>query len=190
MERVRIGPGVDLADTRADLRRRVDLLDLGVDEHAGDDARVGEPLHRVGELGLLPGDVEAAFGGDLVPALGHEHRHLRLQAAGDAGHLVGRRHLEVELDVRELAQPAHVVVVDVPAILAQVHGDAVGTAEVRFDGGPHGVRLERPPRLAQRGHVVDVDAELDHGSFTSDPVPASTARSVTMRRLSMRRDSR
>ena len=32
----------------------------------------------------------------------------------------GRRHLEVELDVGELAQASHVLVLDVPPVLAQV----------------------------------------------------------------------
>ena len=120
----------------------------------------GKPL-------LLRRDVEAALGGDLVPPLGHQHRHLRLDAAGDVDHLVGRRHLEVELDVRQLAQPAHVLVLDVAPVLAQVHGDAVGAAEVRLDRRPHRIGLVGAPRLAHRGDVVDVDAELDHRSLSS-----------------------
>ncbi len=43
MKRVRIRSGMDFADARADARRGLDLARLGVDEHAGDDSRVGEP---------------------------------------------------------------------------------------------------------------------------------------------------
>ena len=82
--------------------------------------------------------------------------------AGDADHLVGGRHLEVELDVRELAQAAHVLVLDVAPVLAQVHGDAVGAAQVRLDRRPDRVGLVGAPRLAHGRDVVDVDAELDH----------------------------
>ncbi len=64
--------------------------------------------------------------------------------------------------MHELAQPAHVLVLDVAAILAQMHGDAVGAAQMRLDGGPHRIRLVRAARLAQRRDVIDVDAELDH----------------------------
>ena len=71
-------------------------------------------------------------------------------------------HLQIELDVHEVAQAAHVLVLDVAAVLAQVHRDAVGAAQVRLDRGPHRVRLVRASRLAHRRHVVDVDAELDH----------------------------
>jgi hypothetical protein len=52
-------------------------------------------------LRLLGDDVEAALGGHLVAAFGHEHRHLGLDLAGDADHLVGGGHLEVELDLGE-----------------------------------------------------------------------------------------
>jgi hypothetical protein len=101
-----------------------------------------------------------------VPAFGHEHRHLRLDAARDADHLVGRRHFQVQLDMRELAQAPDVLVLDVAPVFAQVHGDAVGAAEMRFDRGPDGVGLVRTPRLPHRGHMVDVDPQFDHESIT------------------------
>src|ERR1041384_3741134 len=72
-----------------------------------------------------------------------------MPAAGDAHHFVGCRHFEVEADVGELAQAPHVLVLDVAAVFAQVHRDAVGAAEGRFDGGPDRgglVGAPRPPR--------------------------------------------
>ena len=141
---------------------------------------------------LLRGDVEPALGRDLLAPLGHQHRHLRLERAGDADHLVGRRHFEVELDLRQRAQPAHVLVLDVPAVFAQVHGDAVGAAQVRFDRRPDRVGLVGAPRLAQRRDVVDVDAELDHDRRSSLPPfsSSSACRSRTTRRLKIARCSR
>ena len=55
----------------------------------------------------------------------------------------------------------HVGVLDVAAVFAQVHGDAVGTAQVGLDGRPHGIGLPGAAGLAQGGNVVDVDAEFD-----------------------------
>ena len=151
------------------------------------DAGVGKPRDDRGQRRLLPGDVEPALGRDLVAPFGHQHRHLRLERARDVDHLARGRHLEVELDVDELAQPPHVLVLDVPAVLAQVDGDAVGAAQVRLDGRPHGVGLVRAARLPQRGHVVDVDAEFDH---VAGPSSSSAIRSRTTRRLKIRRSSR
>ena len=107
-------------------------------------------------------DVEATLGCDLVPTFRHQHRHLRADAPRYADHLVGRRHFKVELDVGQLAQAAHVLVLDVAPVLAQVHGNAVGAAEMRLHRRPDRVGLVRAPRLAQRCDVIDVDAELDH----------------------------
>ncbi len=164
VEGMRVGPGVDFADAHADAGGGFHLRQFGVDEGAGDDAGVGEPRHHLAQARLLAGDVEPALGGDFVPALGHQHGHLGLDLAGDADHLFGGRHFEVELDVGQLAQAAHVAVLDVAAIFAQMHGDAVGPAEVRFDGRPDRIGFVDLARLAHRRYVVDVDAEFYHAA--------------------------
>ncbi len=85
---------------------------------------------------------------------------------GDADHLVGDRHLEVQrlaaLEA-QVGQQGDVGVADVAAILAQVGGDAVGAGRQGQLGGPHRLRIAGPARVADRGHVVDVDAEPQHG---------------------------
>jgi hypothetical protein len=158
---------VDLAHPRPDARRGLHLGDLGIDEDAGHDPRLGQTGHHAGEPRLLCHHVEPALGGDLVAPLGHQHRHLGPQRAGDADHLVGGGHLEVELHLSELAQAAHVLVLDVAPILAQVHGDAVGPAQVGLHRRPHRIGLEGTAGLPQRGHVVDIDAQFDHSSCNS-----------------------
>ena len=56
----------------------------------------------------------------------------------------------------------HVAVLDVPAIFAEVDGDAVGAAERGEDRGRDRVRLLRAPGLPHGRHVIDVHAEADH----------------------------
>src|SRR5262245_63202321 len=131
MEGMGIRSGVHLAHCRPDPVGGIDLALVGIDEHADHDPGFGEAGDDALQRRLAPHDIEAALGRDLLAAFGNEHRHLRPDAARDADHLLGRRHLEVELDVRELAQTAHVLVLDVPPVLAQVDGDAGGAAEVR-----------------------------------------------------------
>ena len=162
VEGLGIGTGVQLADGGAGPCGRLDLGRLGVDEDAGDDAVVGQPADGVGDGGFLGQDVEPALGGDLVAAFGHQHGHLGLEGNGDVDHLGRGSHLQVQLDLRLITQPAHVGVLDVAAILAQMHGDAVGAPQVRLDGGPDGIGFIGTPRLADGGDVVDVDAEFDH----------------------------
>ena len=57
--------------------------------------------------------------------LGHEANGVRRDGGGDLHHGAGRRHLEVERYGQQLLQPAHVLVADMAAILAQMRGDAV-----------------------------------------------------------------
>ncbi len=58
------------------------------------------------------------------------------------------------------------------AILAQVHGDAVGTGLLRQQRGVHRIRVLGAARLAHRGDVIDVDAQTDvrmiHGRTAED----------------------
>ena len=87
----------------------------------------------------------------------------------------------------QFAQTPHVLVLDVPAILAQVDGDAVGAAQMRLGGGPYRIGFVRAPRLPQRGDVVDVHAQFNHDGSLSSSI---ACRSCTTRRLKMRRSSR
>ena len=158
---------MDLADAGTDPRRRLDLRNFGVDEDAGGDAGLAQAGDHVLEPGFLADDVEAALGGHLVPPFRHQHGHFRPGRAGDADHLVSRRHFQVELDLRRFLEPADVGILDVPAILAQMHGDAIGAAQMRLDGAPDGIGFVSAPGLADGGDVVDVDAEFDHSSCNS-----------------------
>jgi hypothetical protein len=47
----------------------------------------------------------------------------------------------------------------VAAVLAQVRGDAVGAGRDGDVGGAHGIGMAAAARVADRGDVVDVDAE-------------------------------
>src|SRR5688500_13650618 len=167
MERMRVRAGVNLAYRGADAFCGFYLAQLRIDEHRHDNPRSREAVHRLAEKFFLGGDIEAAFGCHLVAALWNQHRHLRTYTAGDLHHLGGSRHFQVELDVRELPQPTDVGVLDVAPVLAQVHRDAVGAAQMRLYRSPYGVGLVGAPRLPYGGHVVDIHAELDHRSFNS-----------------------
>lgn len=54
-----------------------------------------------------------------------------------------------------------VVLLDMPAVLAEVDGDDLRPAEVGFVGGKEGVWLVAEAGLPEGGYVVDVDAKED-----------------------------
>jgi hypothetical protein len=103
--------------------------------------------------------VEPALGGELGALLRHDAGGMRLVAERDLQHLVGRRHLQVERQVDLGAEPVDVVVGDVPAILAQMRGDAVRPGLRRELRRAHGVGVLDAARVPDGRDMVDVDAE-------------------------------
>ncbi len=81
--------------------------------------------------------------------------------AGIAGHF------QIELDRDGLPQDAQVALLDVAAVFAEVERDAVRAAQFGQRRCPDGVWLEGPPRLADGGYVVNIDAEFGHYGINS-----------------------
>ena len=117
-ERVAPSAGVDLDHRGADRDRRLDLPRLGGDEQRDADACRPQSGHDRGERVVLAGHIEAAFGRAFFAPLGHETGRVRTSVDGDAHHLLGCRHFEIErlCDVR--LEACDIVVADVSAILA------------------------------------------------------------------------
>ena len=70
-------------------------------------------------------------------------------SAAIAQHLLGHRHLQVHVRLEQAAQHAHVAVLDVAAVLAQVQRDAVGTGSSRRRARRAPGRAAPAARLAQ-----------------------------------------
>ena len=109
--------------------------------------------------GLLAGHVEPAFGGALSAPLRHQARRMRLGPHRNRNHVVGRRHFEIQRLVDFGLQPGDVIVADMPAILAQMRGDAVGTGGYREPGRAHRIGMAAAARVADGGDMIDVDAK-------------------------------
>ena len=108
---------------------------------------------------VLAGDVEPAFGGQLLAPLRHQAHRMRFGRERNPQHVVGRRHLEIQRLGDFGLQPRHVLVADVAAVFAQMRGDAVGAGLDRGKCGAHGIGTRAGPRIAQGGDVIDIDAK-------------------------------
>ncbi|HAC09104.1 MAG TPA: phosphate transport system regulatory protein PhoU [Phycisphaerales bacterium] len=97
-----------------------------------------------------------------MTAFRHQHHDFRPHLGGDRDHLVGRGHLEIELDLHEFVQSPDVVVLNVASILPEVDRDSRGTTQMRLDRGPGRVGLPGPSGLTDGRDMVDVHAEFDH----------------------------
>ena len=107
-------------------------------------------------------DIQAAFGGDLLAAFRHQHGHFWPQLAGDTDHLIGGCHFEIQFDLGQVTQLTNIGILNVAAIFAQMHGNPIGAAQVGFHSRPDRVRFIGTARLAERGHVIDVNAQFNH----------------------------
>ena len=122
------------------------------------------PLAR--ELGderlqvLKPVDhVQTAFGGAFGPLFRHEAARVRTKLKRNVEHGLGRRHLEIERLADRRLEAAHVVVVNVSAVLAQMRGDAVGAGVDRHERRADRIGARAAARVAHGRDMIDVDAE-------------------------------
>ena len=103
--------------------------------------------------------VEPALGGHFFAPLRHQRRLVGRRVAGDRQHVLGTGQLEIDRHGHRFHQHAQVALLDMPAILAEMDRNRVGPAQFGQRRRPHRVGLVRLAGLADRGHVVDVDAK-------------------------------
>lgn len=112
-------------------------------------------------LGKTAHHVQAAFGGHFLTALGHEADVLGADIARDVEHLLRDGALQVHARAQLRPQRAHIGVLDVAAIFAQVQGNEIGAGFFGQQRRGDRVRVGGAARVAQRGDVVDIDAQVD-----------------------------
>lgn len=161
------GAGVQFDELRSGRRRGLHLRGVGGDEQADVDAGVVEAAPRVAERGDLPGDVEPAFGGHLLAAFRDEADDIRAEANCDVADFGGVGHLEVQAGAHPGAQLPDIAILDVAAVLAQVGRDAMGSGLFAEAGGLDRIGFPKTTSavagFAERGDVIDVDTEFQHG---------------------------
>ena len=164
-QRVAPGAGVQLDHRRAQGGGGVERLDRGFDEQRHPDPGAAELGDKRLEMVEAADHVEAALGGALGAVLRHQATGVRTDAERHVQHRLGRRHLEIQRLRDRRLEPAHVVVVDVAAILAQMRGDAVGPGFDRQQRRPNRIGNRAAARVAHRRDVIDIHTQpqLGHG---------------------------
>ena len=126
-------------------------------------------------LVALPGDVQSSLRSQLLPLLRHKAAAVRLDLAGDAHHLIGDRHLHIQI-LHTLRKFADVRILDVAAILAQVRGDPPCARLLREKRPLQRTRRRGKTRLAHGRNVIDIHSEFQHDSFSLISGGAAAAR--------------
>ena len=134
-----------------------------VDDYQADILIEDGRIRTIGQ-GLVVGNhVETALRRQLLTAFRHQGGFIRFDGAGNVNDGIGRGHFQIQPMRNDPAQEIQIAILNVASILAEVNGDAVGAAEDSQDGGRRRVGLLGLPRLPHGSHVVDVDAQTNHG---------------------------
>ena len=134
---------------------QIDLLLLGVNEEAEAAAGFGEAVDRGPETGRIACEAEAALGGDLLSPLGDEGGLVRPESTCQGENVFAGREFEIEC-AHAFGQRHDVVVLNVPAVFAQVNGDAVSPTCFAFRRREDGIRFVCLACFANGRHVIDV----------------------------------
>ena len=157
--RVAVAAGVQLDRLRVGAVAGLDLLDLWIDEQRNLHAGVPQSTCNSPDFLAIRNHVQAALGGQLLTPLRNQRGGIRPVRERQLQHLLHRGHLQIQRAVHRLAQDFEIPIVHVPAVLAHVQRDLVGAAQLGQRGRRHRVWISPAPRLPQRRHVVDVDAQ-------------------------------
>src|SRR3989338_7308829 len=103
--------------------------------------------------------IKPALGRQLLTALRHQRDLRRLDRQRRLHDLLCDRHLQVERDAKGALEPAHVVILDMPAVLAQMADDAGGSGAFTRARSLHRIRNALPALLPQRGDMINVNAQ-------------------------------
>ena len=82
-----------------------------------------------------------------------------MKPCGEADHLRGRGHLEVERHEELALQALHVLIPYMATILPQMGRDPVGAGQNGQVGGSDRVRVGPAAGVPDSGDVIDIDAE-------------------------------
>src|SRR5690606_36160699 len=161
LERLRVFTRVQLDRVDAHVGGHADVVELGIDEERDPDAGVVQLLDSAlhATSGVDIAQRESALRRDLLAPLRHERGGHGPELGRDRHDVRGSGELQVNTGAHRLHEEAHVTVLYVAPVLAQVHGDPVRPAELGEHCRTHGVGLVRATSLPHRSVVIDVDME-------------------------------
>jgi len=161
-ERVGVASGVELDEDGLGLGGRANLAQIRIDEEADFDAGVREGGNRAREPSTFRDDIESAFGGHLVAILGNDAHGVGANPASERDDFTLEARLEVQARRDLGAQAAHVLVLDVSTVLAQVARDPLRAGLLRDERPADRIGDRFPTGLPQGRDVIDVDVESGH----------------------------
>jgi hypothetical protein len=136
-----------------------DLLVHRVDEEAHSHAVIVQPSYRAAYSRSVTRNIEAAFCGNFLALLRNERDFRGFETQCNADHFIRTRRLEIESSSSKRCERFQIRVLYVPAVFAQMRGNAIGAAGEAEGGSFLRTRLDSSARLSQRRDMIDVYRE-------------------------------
>jgi VanZ family protein len=154
-------------------RRRFDLFCVRRNEQADFDPAAVHLFARLCQRLFIGENIKSALSCHFLPAFGHEADNFRLELQGDAHDFRRAGHFQIEPGPDDFAQFPDITVLDMPAVFAQMGGDAVRARRLARERRRNGIRLAVPapavPRFANRCDVVYINTQFKHRNIASVP---------------------
>src|ERR1700694_4217549 len=103
------------------------LVMVGIDEKADDNPAIMEFPDSVGNMLQIKPDIEPPLGGKLLALLRNKCATVGPYREGDADHLRGCRHLQIELCLHRLTQYRQISILNMTPVLTKMNGNSVRT---------------------------------------------------------------
>jgi len=145
-----------------DRRTCLDLLDIRVNKQTDFDTALVKTRNDFGKPFLLRGHIEPAFRRNLPAVLRDQANGVRLYPVSDPDDLVLRCHFEVQTNQQNLSKQLNVPILDMTAVHAKMNGDLVRASHLAYLCRCNDVWTDILARLAQRRHMVNINAKFDH----------------------------
>jgi hypothetical protein len=104
-------------------------------------------------------NVKATFGRQLGALFRHQTAVCGPQFERYAEHFFGHSHLEIKPGSKLVNHAPDIGVLNMPSILAQVHGNTVCTRRLGLQSSDDRARIPYPARLPKRRDMIDIDTE-------------------------------
>jgi hypothetical protein len=154
--------GVQLDCVASGPGRGDNLLFVGRDKSAHQNAFFMHSLNNFGKSFFVPDAIQPPFRSQLGPILRHKSNLVRPDLFRDFNDSLGHAHFEIQLAGNRFFQSPNVSVADMPSVLAQVNGNSVRTGQFALDGRPDRVRLIGQTGLPDCRNVVYIHIQHRH----------------------------
>ena len=107
----------------------------------------------------LANQIQPTLGGELLAPLRHQATIVRTDALGNADHLLGGGHFQIQGATHLCPRLLDILQLDVSPVLAQMHGDAVCPSRLSATDRFRQVRVTGMSLLPQSRNVINVHAQ-------------------------------